>query len=699
MKPFHYLLAYLKPLGRMGTEFRKTFRSLNNRDFRLYTLGQLLSLSGTWMQSVALSWLVYSLTGSAAALGTVALASGLPMILLTYFGGMIADRFDRKRILFVTVTLHMMQAFVLALLTFQGLISVPWIIGLALFNGCIGAVEMPTRQSFMPELVSKEELTNAIGINSSVRNTTKILGPALGGLLIGLFGEAICFSINSLSYLASLITLSMITMSVKTMGKEANRKNKPKSDTDESILSVLMAPSIIGVVLLSGLTSMFGFQYTVLLPVIVDEILAGDATMLGFLSASTGIGALMGSLALANRGKVKYLRRGIGFASLILSLAIALLGFSSIPLLSTIALLVAGAAISIQVGGSISIVQTTIDSHKRGRVMAVFSLFMIGFAPFAAMMAGWLAEIIGVNYTLYLSSSAVMFAGLSYLAYTKINKIEDVEENNPRISNSEVIDTASKETIPFDEMIERIMKYEIVCVGETHDSQVHHQIQLQIIDALFARDANLGVGMEMFQYPFQDVIDRYQRGEISEEEFLKDTEYMTRWGFSYQLYKAIIDFCLKSNIPIGALNASKELTKRVKEVGIDGLSDKEKEELGPVDFYVQEHRKHWLSMFAQMHSGRDNSHEKLERTYQIMTIWDDYMAQNTARLLKERQLERVVVLAGSGHINGGFGIPQRASRYSGKKSVTIATIIGDSDDHDSLLPVDYIIKVAPDNLS
>ncbi|MGD9683950.1 MAG: MFS transporter [Candidatus Obscuribacterales bacterium] len=417
----------MKFLDGLKAEFRQTFRSLRLRDFRVYTIGQLTSLTGTWMQSVALSWLVYSISGSAAALGTVALASGLPMILLTYFGGMIADRFDRRKVLYATVGLHMLQALALTFLAYTGMITVSWIIVLAVVGGCIGAVEMPARQSFVPDLVPADELTNAIGINSAVRNTTRILGPAIAGLTIGIFGEAFCFGLNALSYVASLVTLAMIgTIAVHARpdGASRSKQGTGKGAGKESIMKVLFDPAIKNVLVLTAAISMFGFQYTVLLPVVVDRILGGNASALGFLSAASGAGALLGSLALASRGKPAMLRKVIGLASLALAAAVGLLGFSSNLWLSVMAVTAAGAAISIQTGGSISLVQSSVDGAKRGRVMAVFSIFMIGFAPIAAMFAGGMAEMFGVRLTLYVSALAVLFSGLLYLVFRRKSEPE-----------------------------------------------------------------------------------------------------------------------------------------------------------------------------------------------------------------------------------------------------------------------------------
>ncbi len=415
----------LSLMARVAREMKQTFRSLNNRDFRVYSWGQVISLSGTWMQSVALSWLVYKITGSAVALGMVTFAGSLPLLLLTYPGGIIADRFDRKRILVISQILAMIEATVLTVLTFSGLINVTWLVILALIRGSITAIELPARQSFVPDMVGKGELTNAIGINSAIWNTSRTIGPALAGLFIGIFGETICFGLNALSYVAALITLSMITVKPREDVVKPGA-NGDSEDSNLSVWSVLLNPKVRTVLFLSAATSLFGFQYGVLLPVVVDKVLGGDASTLGFISAAAGIGALVGSLALANRGNSRILRPGIGLACLCLSVAIALIAFSKLLIISVVAVALAGASISVQLSGGNSLVQSSVSESYRGRVMGLYSTFMLGFAPLAAMLAGWLAELIGVSYTLYLSSFCVFVAACLYLAFSR--KLSDQDD-------------------------------------------------------------------------------------------------------------------------------------------------------------------------------------------------------------------------------------------------------------------------------
>lgn len=236
--------------------------------------------------------------------------------------------------------------------------------------------------------------------------------------------------------------------------------------------------------------------------------------------------------------------------------------------------------------------------------------------------------------------------------------------------------TAEKRTLTFGELTDRLMKADLVCVGEQHDSELTHRVQLQIIKALFARDERLGVGMEMFQRPFQKALDRYGRGDITEEELLRASEYQKRWGYDWSLYRPVVDFCRRNAVPLAALNAPREITRKVSKVGYEGLSAAEKEELGQVDFHVKAHRDHWFERLARMHGRAKAPAAEKERSYQVMTIWDEVMGASAAAFQKERRLRRLVVLAGSGHVERGFGIPDRAAKRTGGKAVTVRIVVG-----------------------
>jgi uncharacterized iron-regulated protein len=246
--------------------------------------------------------------------------------------------------------------------------------------------------------------------------------------------------------------------------------------------------------------------------------------------------------------------------------------------------------------------------------------------------------------------------------------------------------------LSFGELTDRLLEADLICVGEDHDSELCHRVQLRIIKALHASDARLGVGMEMFQRPYQGALDKYLRGDTTEEEMLKASEYKTRWGFHWSLYQPIADFCKKNGVPVAALNAPKELTAKISKGGIASLSDEDKRALGTVDLHVKAHRDHWYETLAKMHGKAKVSEDQKERSYQVMTTWDEYMAASAAQFQIARNIRRMVVLAGSGHIDHGFGIPRRAAARTGGKAVSVHIAPGgDAGELFATPPADYVI--------
>lgn len=263
---------------------------------------------------------------------------------------------------------------------------------------------------------------------------------------------------------------------------------------------------------------------------------------------------------------------------------------------------------------------------------------------------------------------------------------------NPAIA-VEITDRTGKQ-LTFGTFVDQLMAKQLVCVGERHDSALDHLAQLQIIKAIYARDESLGVGMEIFQTPFQAAIDTYLSGESNEETLLHETEYESRWGQDWKLYRPIVDFCRRNRIPVAALNARKELTSKISKVGFDALAEQEKTELGPIDFNLKEHREHWFDLLGEMHGSRKTSSEQKERSYQVMAVWDDYMARTAAEFKFKKNLNRVVILAGSGHIDGGFGIPSRAARYAKAAVATVRISTENESKQSEHLPTDYVVLVS-----
>ena len=252
---------------------------------------------------------------------------------------------------------------------------------------------------------------------------------------------------------------------------------------------------------------------------------------------------------------------------------------------------------------------------------------------------------------------------------------------------------AEKKMLTFGEFTDRLLDARVVCVGEEHNNELHHQVQLMVIKSLYARDERLGVGMEMFQRPHQKSLDRYVSGAIDEATMLEDSDYKARWGWDWALYKPIADFCKRNGVPIAALNVSNELRDRISKVGMDKLSDVEKKELGEIDFHVKKHRDYWFDKFGGMHGHGELSKEEKERYYRAMTIWDEFMATSAVKFLDERKLRRLVVLAGHGHIDYNFGIPDRATKRGGKAVSVHVHAGGDLEKFEKDPPADFVLIV------
>ncbi|MFO0876407.1 MAG: ChaN family lipoprotein [Gemmataceae bacterium] len=250
-----------------------------------------------------------------------------------------------------------------------------------------------------------------------------------------------------------------------------------------------------------------------------------------------------------------------------------------------------------------------------------------------------------------------------------------------------------KKTITIGELLDRLMEHDLICIGETHDDELHHHVQLALLKSLYARDERLGVGLEMFQRPYQKILDRYISGAIDEETFLEDSDYKKRWGYEWTLYRPIVEFCRRNRIPVAALNLADELRKRLSSVGHEKLTADEKKLIGAIDFQVKAHRDHWFNQLGEMHGHGQLGQQEKEKFYQVMTAWDEYMADSAARFQQERKLRRMVLLAGSGHIERGFGIPDRAKKRTGGKVATVGVAVGGDAAKAAAAPVDFVVIV------
>jgi MFS family permease len=391
----------------MQSRLKASLRAFRHRNYRLFFAGQLTSLVGTWMQTVAQSWLVYRLTGSATLLGLVGFASQFPIFLLSPVAGAVADMYPRRRTMIVIQSLMMLLAFPLAVLTLMHRIQVSDVIVLAILLGIVNAFDIPVRQSFVAEMVGREDLINAIALNSSMMNGARIIGPAVAGILVSVVGEGWCFFLNGLSYLAVIIGLIFITAG-------NNRPREHEGSRIEAILEgfrfALHTRPVCALLLLLGVVSLMGMPYSVLMPIFADKILKGGAKGLGLLMGSSGVGALLGAAVLAGRQGVRGLGNWVMFACAGFGTSLMLFSLSRNFWFSTLLLLPVGFSMMVQMASSNTLIQSMVPDRLRGRVMALYSMMFLGMAPFGALLSGILANLMGAPSTVALGG-AVCIAG------------------------------------------------------------------------------------------------------------------------------------------------------------------------------------------------------------------------------------------------------------------------------------------------
>lgn len=373
-------------------------RALRYRNYRLFFGGQIVSLAGSWMMQIAMTWLVYRLTNSALLLGVVAFAGQIPAFLLGPVAGVMVDRWPRHRILVTTQALAMVQSFILAGLTLTGQIQVWHIVVLMVFQGLINAFDIPARQSFVIEMVeNKADLSNAIALNSTMFNMARLVGPSLGGILVAAVGEGWCFLLDAVSYIAVIGALLM--MQVAVAEKKPSQK-RPFEEMKEGLSYALGSPAIRALLILMGWMSLVGMPYGVLMPIIAKETLHGGSSTMGFLMAASGCGALTAALTLAGRKSIRGLGKLIPVCTFGFALGLLALSQSRLLAVSVVMLFVMGYAMMFQNASCNTILQTIVDDDKRGRVMSFYAMAFMGMAPFGSLWAGALAERIGAPTTL-----------------------------------------------------------------------------------------------------------------------------------------------------------------------------------------------------------------------------------------------------------------------------------------------------------
>ena len=362
-----------------------TLRTLRYRNMQLFFSGQTISLVGTWMQNVAQAWLVYRLTGSSVQLGLVSFAGQIPVFLAAPVAGIVADRFRRHRVVICTQTTSMLLAFALAALTLTGAVQIWHIFVLAALGGVVNAFDIPARQALIVDMVSREDLMNAISLNSSMFNASRVVGPAVAGLLVAGIGEGWCFFANGVSYIAVIVGLLFITVAAH---KPVKQPGTPLEDVIEGFRFVIGSPPIHYLMILLGTLSLTGMPFAVLMPIFADRILHGGARGLGILMGASGIGALAGALLLASRQSVKGLGRWVPISAGAFGASLIVFAVSRSFWVSCALLLPVGFAMMVEMGSSNTLIHTMTPDHLRGRVMSVYSMMFMGMAPIGALLAG-----------------------------------------------------------------------------------------------------------------------------------------------------------------------------------------------------------------------------------------------------------------------------------------------------------------------
>jgi MFS family permease len=392
--------------------FSNALRALRHRNYRLFFSGQSLSLVGTWITRIATSWLVYRLTGSAFLLGLVGFCGQIPTLLLTPIAGVIVDRSGRHRILVITQVLSMLQSAALAALAFPGRLTVPWILGLQIVQGVINAFDTPARQSFVVDMIEdREDLGNAIALNSTMVNGTRIIGPSIGGALIALFGEPWCFTVDAISYLA--VIASLLAMRVAPSTPRAH-KARMIDDLTQGVRYVTQFPPVRTLLLLLAIVSTMGMPYTVLMPAIANDILHGGAHTLGFLMTASGVGAVIGALYLASRSSVLGLGRVMTGATLVFGASLVAFSLSRHIALSLLILPFVGGGMMIETAATNTILQTLVSEDMRGRVMSFYTMAFLGTAPIGSLLAGLVAARAGAPAAILIGGAICIVAGVVF---------------------------------------------------------------------------------------------------------------------------------------------------------------------------------------------------------------------------------------------------------------------------------------------
>jgi MFS family permease len=404
-----------------GSNVAFMLRALRYRNYQLFFGGQIVSLTGTWITTTATSWLVYRLTGSALLLGVVGFASQFPAFLLTPFAGIFVDRWNRHRLLVATQTLLMLTSFALAVLTLTGAISIPSLLVVSVVQGLVTAFDMPTRQAFVVTLIEdKNDLGNAIALNSSMFNAARLLGPTVAGAIIAASNEGWCYLIDGFSFLA--VIAALLAMRVPATSFNTGRAVSPAQQFKEGWEYAYNHRAIRSIIMLIALVCLLAFPYIVLIPIFAGTILHGGPHTLGLLMTASGCGALLGAVYLAGRRSIAGLGQVMVAAGTVFGLGLTAFAFSRVLWLSVLMMVVVGFGGMVEVASSNTLLQTIVDDDKRGRVMSFFLMAYFGTAPFGSLMAGWVSDRYGAPVTVAFGGACAV-AGAIWFA-TTLSSIE-----------------------------------------------------------------------------------------------------------------------------------------------------------------------------------------------------------------------------------------------------------------------------------
>ena len=387
---------------------RTTLRALRHRNFQLFFGGQLISLIGTWMQNIAQDWLVYRLTGSSLLLGTVAFVNQIPIFLLAPVAGIVADRWNRHRIVIATQATSMVLALTLAALTLTGRIRIWEIMVLASLLGVVNAFDIPARQAFLIDMVGRDDLLNAIALNSSMFNGARIIGPAIAGILVASVGEGWCFFGNGLSYIAVITGLLLMRL---TKQRDLQKEGSPLENMIEGFRFARHTAPVRALLLLIGFVSFAAMPYTVLMPIFAGRVLHGGAGQYSMLMGTTGIGALIGALTLASKTGVSGLGKWVWMAATGFGSSLILFSLSRHLWLSLVLLVPTGFGMMVQMGATNTLLQVMVPDRLRGRVMSLYSMMFIGMGPIGAFVGGVVAGKIGAPWTVAIGGITCLVGG------------------------------------------------------------------------------------------------------------------------------------------------------------------------------------------------------------------------------------------------------------------------------------------------